>query len=228
MFFACVGASTAMARDLIAMGIGGWVGAAFVIGYFYIQNVQFDLKTVAIACLLPFTIGLCSEFLHYVIRMNSLLLGAMLLPDVIVIATILASIATIVYVIYKDRWGVRFLDVRNELIPGEEYADESEDEDEGEDEGEDESQSESHDVTESSESEGKHDDNEGRHNGEDHGEDHGEDSSDDESGNVDDTTESDDDGGEEEESVVTPPVAHDARDIIAELGFTTLPPSPAE
>lgn len=203
-----------MARDLIAMGIGGWVGAAFVIGYFYIQNVQFDLKTVAIACLLPFTIGLCSEFLHYVIRMNSLLLGAMLLPDVIVIATILASIATIVYVIYKDRWGVRFLDVRNELIPGEEYADESEDE----------SQSESHDVTESSESEGKHDDNEGRHNGEDHGED----SSDDESGNVDDTTESDDDGGEEEESVVTPPVAHDARDIIAELGFTTLPPSPAE
>ena len=218
MFFACVGASTAMARDLIAMGIGGWVGAAFVIGYFYIQNVQFDLKTVAIACLLPFTIGLCSEFLHYVIRMNSLLLGAMLLPDVIVIATILASIATIVYVIYKDRWGVRFLDVRNELIPGEEYADESEDE----------SQSESHDVTESSESEGKHDDNEGRHNGEDHGEDHGEDSSDDESGNVDDTTESDDDGGEEEESVVTPPVAHDARDIIAELGFTTLPPSPAE
>lgn len=219
-----------MARDLIAMGIGGWVGTALVIGYFYVQNVHFDLKTVAVACLLPFTVGICTEVVYYLVRMNTFLLGTMLLPEVVVLTTTLMGIATIAYVIYKERCGVRFLDVREELRADTEEgeSDENEDYDDNENDGEHEDEDEDEkDSEHESEKEGEnedehqdkdeHDDDNNHENGGD---------SDNEPEDTNDTTESESDE-EEEVCIVTPPPAHDSRDIIAELGFAALPPLPS-
>lgn len=225
--FAGVGASKVMAQDLIAMGIGGWVGAALVIGYFHVQNVHFDLKTVAIACLLPFTVGICSEILYYILRMNSFLLGTMLLPEVIILTTTLMAIATITYVIYKERCDLRFLDVRDELradtdeSEGEEDQEEGQDEDQEEDQDED--QGEDQDENQGDETEFEDEGNEEEHNDDNPNHDHEEDS-DDEGEDINETSESDE---EEEVCIVTPPPAPDSRDIIAELKFADLPPLPS-
>ena len=225
-----------MARDLIAMGIGGWVGAALVIGYFHLQNVHFDLKTVAIACLLPFTVGICTEVVYYIVRMNSFLLGTMLLPEVIVLTTTLMAIATISYVLYKERWGFRFLEVRDELrADADEEEDEDEDhegdqdqdqedqdqedqdqEDQDQDQDQDEDRSDDIDTEENNTSE-EYD----KQGGDDDNHEDADSENDQEDNN--DTTESDSDG-EEDVCVVTPPPERDSRDII---GLANLPPLPS-
>ena len=210
-----------MVRDLIAMGIGGWVGTAIVIGYFCIQHVQFDMKTVAIACLLPFTVGICTEVMYYIFRMNTFLLGTMLLPEVIVLTTTLMAIATISYVIYQARWGVRFLDVRDEQRADADDSDEGEGEDDREDEGEEESEEEGEADDEGEDAQDQEEDQEDQEDQDQEQEQEQE--------SAHDTTESDGEGeAEEEVCIVTPPpTASDSRDIIAELGFAALPPLPA-
>ena len=211
-----------MARDLIAMGIGGWVGTALVIGYFYVQNVHFDLKTVAVACLLPFTIGICTEVVYYIILTNSFLLSTMLLPEVIVFTTTLMGIATIAFVLYTERCGLRFLNVRDELRADQDEGEEDEDEeDEDEDQNQDEDQDEDH-IDETDFENDTSEDNEHKDDREDNTNDG---DSDDEKEDTHDTTESESD--EEEVCIVTPPPARDSRDIIAELGMAELPALPA-
>jgi len=209
-----------MARDLIAMGIGGWVGTALVIGYFYVQNVHFDLKTVAVACLLPFTIGICTEVVYYIILTNSFLLSTMLLPEVIVFTTTLMGIATIAFVLYTERCGLRFLNVRDELRADQDEGEEDE-EDEDEDQNQDEDQDEDH-IDETDFENDTSEDNEHKDDREDNTNDG---DSDDEKEDTHDTTESESD--EEEVCIVTPPPARDSRDIIAELGMAELPALPA-
>lgn len=206
-----------MARDLIAMGIGGWVGTALVIGYFYVQNVHFDLKTVAVACLLPFTIGICTEVVYYIILTNSFLLSTMLLPEVIVFTTTLMGIATIAFVLYTERCGLRFLNVRDELRADVDEEEEEEDQDEGQDEGQDEDHIDETDFENDTSEDNEHKD--------DHDDNNNDGDSDDEKEDTHDTTESESD--EEEVCIVTPPPARDSRDIIAELGMAELPALPA-
>ena len=216
-----------MARDLIAMGIGGWVGTALVIGYFYVQNVHFDLKTVAVACLLPFTIGICTEVVYYIILTNSFLLSTMLLPEVIVFTTTLMGIATIAFVLYTERCGLRFLNVRDELRADQDEGEEDEEDEENEEdeEDEDQNQDEGQDEDHIDETDFENDTSEDNEHKDDHDDNNNDGDSDDEKEDTHDTTESESD--EEEVCIVTPPPARDSRDIIAELGMAELPALPA-
>jgi hypothetical protein len=132
---------TGTMKDLLAIGIGGWIGTAIVVGYFYTRNVEFDVKTVAIACLAPVGVSLTFDIMYQLLRLNAYVINAMFQHDVVMFSITLLSFAFIAHIIYKSKYGVQFLDTRETLIEEGGQEGEGDEEEEGGEEGEEEGES---------------------------------------------------------------------------------------